>query len=130
MLRERWLPARIGEGAGDMEARAFNTLSQWFDKQMTRPSSSNSEASRPVDMARTTRGLVAGFRRAFERSVGEVGGEVVGLEHNQTFLGHEDGLTGGSDLILDKRPLESSFSSTSRKIPRSAVALRIDSIGD
>ena len=113
-----------------MDARAFKTLSQWLDKQMTRPSSSNSEASRPVDMARTTSGLPPGFRRAFEISVGDVGGDVVGLEHSQILFGHEDGLTGGSDLTLDRRPLKSSFSSTSRKIPRSAVALRIDSIGD
>ena len=97
---------------------------------MTLPSSSNSEASRPVDMARTTSGLLPGLRRAFERSVGEMGGDVVGLEHSQMLFGHEDGLTGGSDISLDSRPLDPSFSSTSRRTPRSAVALRIDPMGD
>jgi len=64
-------------------------------------------------------------------AVGEPGGDKGGLEQSHTLLGHEDGLVVlSSDLIARVRPLISSFSSTSRKIPRSAVALRTDPIGD
>jgi len=121
----------MGEGAGDMDARAFNTLSQWFDRHKTRPSSSDFDPTRPVDIARTTNGLVSDLRRACEMAVGELGGDKGGLEQSQTLFGHEDGLVVvWSDLIDRIRPLVSLFSSTSRKIPRSAVALRTDPIGD
>jgi hypothetical protein len=120
----------MGVTAGDNDARAFNTLSQWFDRHMTRPWSSNSDASRPVDIARTTRGLPPNLRRAIEVSVGEVGGDRGGFEHSQTLLGHEVGLViVWVDLMNSSRPLTSSFSSTSRSTP-SSVVLPVDSLGD